>query len=102
MAELLETTDDELLRQVKGFLALPIALQQQQVGSLAPATMQAVLKRISKAHQFSLLTIKDRQKRTASMTDVEAEALIYDWDFWARPSQALPVGEWITDRKMFV
>jgi phage terminase large subunit-like protein len=30
------------------------------------------------------------------MTDAEAEALIYDWEFWARPAQVLPLGDWIT------
>src|SRR2546428_4781566 len=29
-----------------------------------------------------------------SLTEAEAEALLYDWRFWARPSQCEPPGDW--------
>lgn len=36
------------------------------------------------------------QRRTAlaRLSDAEAEALLYDWEFWARPEQVAPPGEW--------
>lgn len=30
----------------------------------------------------------------AELTETQAEALIYDWRFWARPEQIHPVGDW--------
>lgn len=30
------------------------------------------------------------------LTDKQAEALNYDWDFWARPAQMTPLGSWVT------
>lgn len=30
----------------------------------------------------------------ADLTDKEAEALLYDWNFWARPNQLPPPGDW--------
>jgi len=30
------------------------------------------------------------------LTDVELEAVLYDWSLWARPSQLKPVGDWLT------
>lgn len=37
-------------------------------------------------------------KRTAfleSLSDAEAATLLYDWEFWARPEQAQPPGDWL-------
>lgn len=51
----------------------------------------------SKADVFRTLPEDEQQRRAAEMTELEAEALLFDWDFWARPSQVLPYGEdWIT------
>lgn len=36
-----------------------------------------------------------RRELLASLSDKEAEALLYDWDFWARPSQQIPDGDWL-------
>lgn len=30
-----------------------------------------------------------------TLSDAEADALLYDWEFWARPSQRVPVGDWL-------
>ena len=32
----------------------------------------------------------------AELTEAEADALIHDWGFWARPKQLAPVGPWLT------
>lgn len=36
----------------------------------------------------------ERLEILSSLTDEEALALQYDWNFWARPSQKLPAGDW--------
>lgn len=38
----------------------------------------------------------DRAQMLAGMTDAEAQALEWDWEFWGRPSQIAPPGEWST------
>ena len=38
---------------------------------------------------------QDRAAILAQLTDEEAEALIYDWPFWARPNQIAPPGDWL-------
>jgi phage terminase large subunit-like protein len=43
-----------------------------------------------------LLPEQERQKAIQSLSDAEAEDLLYDWEFWARPSQLPP-----TDREWF-
>ena len=35
-----------------------------------------------------------REKRIASLSEDEAEALLYDWEFWSRDTQKLPPGDW--------
>lgn len=35
-----------------------------------------------------------RQEIVSQLTDEEAEALIYEWDRWARPNQLAPEGNW--------
>jgi len=41
-----------------------------------------------------LLPEQERQKTLKSLTDKEAESLLYDWDFWARPKQLPPDWDW--------
>lgn len=48
----------------------------------------------SLAEQFLALSLEERKARIASLTDREPAAIIYNWDFWARPSQKLPPGDW--------
>ncbi len=37
-----------------------------------------------------------RQAALAGFTDAQLERLLYDWRFWARPSQIAPDGDWLT------
>lgn len=48
----------------------------------------------SRARSLSRLPADERLAFLDSLTDEEAEALFYDWDFWARPSQREPKGDW--------
>lgn len=48
----------------------------------------------SLARTLSRLPTDERQAFLDALTDDEAEALFYDWDFWARPSQREPEGDW--------
>jgi phage terminase large subunit-like protein len=48
----------------------------------------------SLARTLSRLPLAERRAFLDSLTDDEAEALFYDWDFWARPSQREPEGDW--------
>lgn len=50
--------------------------------------------RLSQAQQFALLPVDEQQARLAELSDAEADALLYDWDFWARPDQKTPPGKW--------
>jgi len=42
-----------------------------------------------------LLPESERQKAIESLTPDEADALLYDWEFWARPNQVAPPGDWL-------
>lgn len=41
------------------------------------------------------LTPAQRQSLLASLTDDEAEVLLYEWRKWARPNQLAPEGDWV-------
>ena len=41
-----------------------------------------------------MLPIQQRQTILNGLTDAEAQALLYDWEFWARPDQLPPPGDW--------
>lgn len=51
---------------------------------------------VSAADLLSELIDTDAKFRAIveAMAEDEAEALLYDWDFWSRPSQLLPGGDW--------
>ncbi len=51
---------------------------------------------LSKAEQFALLSKKEQQKRISKLSDIEAEILLYDWDWWARPKQRFPKEDYFT------
>lgn len=42
-----------------------------------------------------MLPPNEREAILADLTQGEAEALIYDWNFWARPDQLSPEGKWL-------
>lgn len=48
------------------------------------------------AAYLATLNEKDRKHILSQMTAQELDVLYYDWNFWARPSQLLPNGEWST------
>ena len=43
-----------------------------------------------------MLPASDQAEILASLTEAQAENLKWDWDFWARPEQMLPPGDWLT------
>jgi len=45
---------------------------------------------LSKADRFRQLSTKDRIEVLSKLDDEGAAALMFDWDFWARPSQFAP------------
>lgn len=46
------------------------------------------------AELLSSLPESDRKEFLASLTDTQAETVLYDWKFWARPNQLPPGGNW--------
>jgi len=51
---------------------------------------------LSKRELFKTLSKEEQNKRLSSLTENEAEILIYDWDWNARPKQIIPPGDWTT------
>jgi phage terminase large subunit-like protein len=49
-------------------------------------------------HVSSIATLPPAERNSilSTLTEAEAEALIYDWSFWARDKQLAPAGEWET------
>ena len=45
---------------------------------------------LSLAEQFLLLPIEERERRFGLLTPEEIEAILYDWEYWCRPSQQMP------------
>ena len=43
-----------------------------------------------------MLPKEERDKILNSLTQEEAEDILYDWEVWARPKQLPPPGEWLT------
>lgn len=48
----------------------------------------------SLAYSIALLPDQERRKAILSLSQKEAEALLYDWEFWARPNQLPPEWDW--------
>ena len=48
------------------------------------------------ARGFARLAEKDRAAFLASLSEIEAAHLLYDWSFWARPEQLPPARDWET------
>ena len=49
---------------------------------------------ISSVESLASLPESDRQAILAGLTERQAEALRWDWRFWARPKQLAPPGDW--------
>jgi phage terminase large subunit-like protein len=50
----------------------------------------------SLAESLALLPEADRQKAVESLSEIQAQELLTDWRFWARPNQLPPEGDWLT------
>ncbi|MEP9376189.1 terminase family protein [Aquabacter sp. CN5-332] len=50
----------------------------------------------SLAGSIASLPAADRAKVLAGLTKKQAEAVLWDWRFWARPNQLPPPGDWLT------
>lgn len=53
-----------------------------------------ILPAVAPAEILASLSPAERVAFFASMTEAEAEALLDSWEFWARPSQLAPAGDW--------
>lgn len=51
-------------------------------------------KQLSKADLFADLPEADREEFLSNLSDSDKEQLKYDWNFWARPKQIMPPGDW--------
>jgi len=51
---------------------------------------------LSQAESLALLPETARQAVYSGLNDAQYAELQWDWDFWARPEQLLPPGEWLT------
>src|SRR5688572_9344941 len=50
----------------------------------------------SQAESLALLPESARMAILQELTATELEAIEYDWNFWARPKQLPPPGDWLT------
>lgn len=50
----------------------------------------------SLAESLALLPEQDRAAAIASLSEKQAQELVWDWKFWARPAQLEPQGSWAT------
>ena len=50
----------------------------------------------SLAESLASLPQGERDRLIAGLSPAEAEALLHDWKFWARPAQLAPPGDWTT------
>lgn len=53
-----------------------------------------IVSEMSRAEQMALWPRRERELFFMSLSRQEAEALRWDWSFWARPKQQEPPGEW--------
>ena len=66
---------------------MAIDLADTPAGIIDPAAL-------SMAQQFAFLPEIEQEGWLASITDAEAHALEYDWEYWGRPAQQMPPGAW--------
>ena len=48
-----------------------------------------------KADRFKALSPAARRQVIGELSDHDANAILYDWEFWARPAQLAPPGDWV-------
>jgi len=51
---------------------------------------------MSQAELIALLSDSEKETFYSSLTDQQIIDLPYNWDFWARPAQKIPQGNWLT------
>jgi phage terminase large subunit-like protein len=51
---------------------------------------------LSPAQIFSALSEEEQEEFLGRLSNKAKEALKYDWNFWARPNQLEPEGDWTT------
>ncbi len=54
-----------------------------------------MLREKSKASSLASLPQDKRAQVIGALSNQEAEILLYDWEFWARPNQLPPPGDWL-------
>jgi phage terminase large subunit-like protein len=64
-----------------------------RVRRLRPAIAQGT--RIARIADILGLSVRERARVIAAMTPLECAQLFHDWNFWARPDQAPPPGDWV-------
>ena len=47
------------------------------------------------AERFRALSSAARRQVIGELSERDANALLYDWEFWARPAQLAPPGDWV-------
>lgn len=52
--------------------------------------------RLSLAQRLALEPPEVVEEILNSLTESEKQALLYDWDFWGRPAQKAPAGDWLS------
>jgi len=62
---------------------------------LVTSSHQPSLDELSKFERFLRLPVEERKLRLAGISDEEAEALLFDWDWKGRPKQQPPKEAWL-------
>lgn len=53
-------------------------------------------KQISRAQIFAGMSEEEREEYLSRLSNTALAALKYNWEFWARPNQSEPLGDWTT------
>jgi phage terminase large subunit-like protein len=64
-------------------------------GQTQPDPLPAFSRSIRKFADLHALNPTDRARALATLTAKEGAELLYDWEFWSRPDQKPPPGDWI-------
>ena len=67
----------------------------EQPGQSVPDGWPADLRSFGKFSDLLALGAADRARTLAALTEREGAELLYDWEFWGRPEQKPPPGDWI-------
>ncbi len=54
----------------------------------------APIQEISLAERFARLGFSGLETLSRSLSEQDCEQLLHDWDFWCRPAQRPPIGDW--------